>query len=122
MTGDPPTPFRGAALRVAVGGAAGAATRWAVVAAASTGADFPWPTLLVNIVGCFVVGLLARAPRTTVLLVGLGFAGGLTTFSTFSVELAGLLRNGHAGIGLAYLGASLILGVAAVIAGRRVAP
>lgn len=122
MTGDPPTPFPGGALRVALGGVAGATARWAIVATVAAGADFPWPTLLVNVVGCFVVGMLARAGRTTVLLVGLGFAGGLTTFSTFSVELAGLVRDGEGPLALSYGAASLVLGTAAVVAGRHLAP
>lgn len=102
----------------------GAAARWGVMSLSATTADgstWPWPTLLVNIAGCFAVGLLIRAPRSTVLLAGTGFAGGLTTFSTFSVEIATLLRADDVVGGSTYLLASVGLGIAAVIAGQRIA-
>ena len=93
--------------------------RWAVVAAAAASTAFPWPTLVVNIAGCFVVGLLVRADRAPVLLLGIGFAGGLTTFSTFTLEIARLLDRSDALTATLYLGASLAGGMAAVVAGHR---
>ena len=49
--------------------------------------------------------------------VGIGFCGGLTTFSTFAVETAGFLREGRTGLALAYAIASLFASVAAAVAG-----
>ena len=104
---------------VAVGGAAGAVARWALLAAA-TPPQFPWPTLLVNLVGCGLLGILmGRLTRpSTLLLVGTGLCGGLTTFSTFAVEVADLLRHDDGVLGLAYLAASLVGGLAAFRGGR----
>lgn len=76
---------------------------------------------MVNVVGCFLLGLLITVDRSTTVLLGAGFAGGLTTFSTFSLELAELLDDGEAAIASSYLLASLVLGLAAVGAGRAVA-
>jgi fluoride exporter len=102
---------------VAFGGTVGAVARWAVIAATGDW-TFPWPTLVVNVVGCFVVGVLTRSPRSTAVLAGVGFAGGLTTFSTFSLEVADLLEGSQAGIAVTYVAASLGGGLAAVVAGR----
>ena len=111
---------RRAALLVAAGGTVGAIVRWAIGAAADHGA-FPWPTLLVNLAGCALLGAALRTRRDDVRhLVGVGFCGGLTTFSTFSVELAGLLRDDRTGIAVGYLAASVAGGVAAALAGARV--
>ena len=104
---------------VAVGGAAGAFARWALLTAA-TPPQFPWPTLLVNLVGCGLLGILMgrRARPSTLLLVGTGLCGGLTTFSTFAVEVADLLRHDDSAVGLAYLAASVVGGLAAFRSGR----
>ena len=124
MTVGRPTPVpartrltAGDARRVAAGGAAGAVVRWAVVTWAASSSAFPWPTLLVNLVGCLVVGMLFRSPRSTVMLLGVGFAGGLTTFSTFAVEVAALLDGTDPGTAVAYVVTSVLGGVAAVVVG-----
>ena len=106
---------------VAVGGTAGAVGRWALLAA-STPPQFPWPTLLVNLVGCGLLGILMgrRARPSILLLVGTGLCGGLTTFSTFAVEVADLLRHDDSVLGLAYLAASVAGGLAAFRGGRSV--
>ena len=104
---------------VAVGGAAGAVVRWALLAAA-TPPQFPWPTLLINLVGCGLLGILMgrRTRPSTLLLVGTGLCGGLTTFSTFAVEVADLLRHDDGALGLAYLAASVVGGLAVFRGGR----
>ena len=104
---------------VAVGGAAGAVARWALLAAA-TPPQFPWPTLLINLVGCGLLGILMgrRTRPSTLLLVGTGLCGGLTTFSTFAVEVADLVRHDDGALGLAYLVASVVGGLAAFRGGR----
>jgi len=103
---------------VAVGGAVGASLRWAVLATIGISGGFPWWTLVVNVVGCLGLGLLVRAERSAGLGLGTGLCGGLTTFSTFSVEVAELLDQGRAVVAAGYVGASLVLGLAAVLAGR----
>lgn len=78
--------------------------------------DFPWATLLVNIVGCAVAGVLyAAAERTglsapvrTALLVG--FCGGLTTFSAYSLQIVQLLEKGRALPAVVYFAVSPALG------------
>lgn len=114
---------------VAVGGAAGTVTRAAVDRALPTaGPGFPWATWTVNIVGCLVVGLvivasLERAAPSRYMrpLLGTGFCGGLTTFSTFAVETDRLVRAGSEAIAAAYVAASLAAGLLAVAAGVALA-
>lgn len=89
-------------LVVTVGGGIGAAARYLLSAwvHAAFGQAFPWGTLLVNVVGSFIIGLvmvlsLERgivSPEVRLLLTT-GFCGGLTTFSTFSYETLALLRG-----------------------------
>lgn len=90
-------------LAVAVGGSIGATTRYLVStwAAERFGADFPYGTLIVNVVGCFIIGafMTATTERFIVnpywrLIVTVGFVGGLTTFSSFSYESFKLLEDG----------------------------
>ncbi|SOD70726.1 camphor resistance protein CrcB [Jatrophihabitans sp. GAS493] len=80
---------------------------------------FPYGTLLVNVIGCFILGVVtagsvdAHWGGRVVALVGTGLCGGLTTFSTFAVESVQLRRHRRAGVMLAYLAASLLLGIGA---------
>ena len=106
-------------LLVAVGGTMGAGLRWAVLEATPE-VVFPWPVLVVNLVGCALLGALLglEAPRSTRLLVGTGLCGGLTTFSTFTVEVAQLLRADDAPTAVAYIVASVIGGLAVATAAR----
>lgn len=110
-------------LAIALGGAAGAASRWAVGAAVGHGTGFPWATFAVNVAGCLLLGLLLAEewdhPRLRWLLHdggGIGFCGGLTTFSTFAVEGVDLVDRGRALLAAGYLAASLVAGVAAYVA------
>jgi len=111
---------------VAVGGATGAGARWAVLAAVPPG-RFPWPVLAINVIGSLVLGAVMaqeRQPRRRRLvhdMVGIGFCGGLTTMSTFAVEVAELLGDGARTTGLLYAVASVAGGLAAVVAGAAVA-
>jgi CrcB protein len=113
------------ALLVFLGGALGAPLRYLVDKAVQGRHDsvFPWGTLTVNLVGCFVLGALTGAaaahglPRDWVLLLGTGFCGGLTTFSTFGYETVRLLEDGSlAEAGLNAVG-SLVLGLGAAAGG-----
>ena len=104
---------------VAAGGAVGAGARWGVLAVVDS-SGFPWPTLTTNLVGCALLGVfLGRRSRPSILLfLGAGLCGGLTTFSTFAVEVADLLRQGSGGLAVAYLVASVAGGLTAFQTGR----
>lgn len=104
---------------VGIGGALGATIRWAI-AELWTVTDFPWATLVINVLGCALLGRLSSADRSTetARFLGGGFCGGLTTFSTLSVEVVTLLDRGDSATAAVYLGASVVLGVAAYVASR----
>ncbi|MCI0751499.1 MAG: fluoride efflux transporter CrcB [Flammeovirgaceae bacterium] len=77
---------------------------------------FPWGTLGVNVVGCFVIGLIfglsekGSLNQEWRLFFATGLCGGFTTFSAFSNETFGMLRDGQHGYALLYIGMSVILG------------
>lgn len=138
---DPDVPARAArplhlrpraAVWVAAGGIAGTAVRYGLALLWPTPAGgWPWATFVVNVVGAFVLGVLLEAlvragddsgwRRRLRLLLGTGFCGSLTTYSTFAVEADLLVRDHATGTAAAYLAASLVAGVAAVAAGIAVA-
>jgi fluoride exporter len=106
---------------VFIGGVAGAMARAGVVEALPHDPGrWPWATLLVNVAGAFVLGAVAAHGARRALL-GQGFCGALTTFSTLQLELLQMLDAGRAGLALAYAAVSLALGVAAAELGRRAA-
>jgi len=98
-------------LLVAVGGAAGALIRWAVGRWLAT-SGLPWATLVVNLAGSLLLGVVAAAsdgwPRT---LLGTGVAGALTTYSAFALDTVLLERNGRRAQAVANVVGSLALGV-----------
>jgi CrcB protein len=106
----------GLLLAVAIGGVVGTLLRAAVAQALPPSATgFPWAILVVNLVGCAIVGFVIVAALERVApgryfrpLVGTGFCGGLTTFSTFVVEVDLLVRAGHVGTATGYVAASLV--------------
>ena len=108
------------ALGAAVGGVARYLTSFFI---ASPTGGFPWATFVVNVVGSFIIGLILflyseRSPNESMrLLLGVGFCGGLTTFSTFSAETIQLLQMHKEIVAFAYIGASLICSLAATYAG-----
>lgn len=88
--------------------------------------NFPAGTLIVNIVGCFLIGLFnAMADKNDAisadvrLALTTGFCGGFTTFSTFANENVNLLRNGNYLLFSAYTLSSFIIGIVAVILGSN---
>ena len=119
----------GLLLTIALGGAVGTVARAAIDRALPAGGSgFPWATWTVNVAGSLVIGLVVVAAleraapgRYLLPLVGTGFCGGLTTFSTFAVETDRLVRAGHAGTALAYVAASLAGGLLAAAAGAAIA-
>lgn len=78
---------------------------------------FPWATLSINLIGCFVLGYATHFLFKTTLhqyamtALGTGFVGSFTTFSTFSVESVELLRTGFFGYALLYISISLFGGL-----------
>lgn len=116
----------GAALLVFVGGGLGAMLRHGVnrLAFAIWGAAFPAGTMIVNVVGSLVMGLLiglfAAYPainQPARLFLTTGLLGGFTTFSAFSLDALTLYERGQIGLALGYVAASVILSLAAIAAG-----
>lgn len=107
---------------VALGGFAGATCRYLVSPAAPVG--FPWGTLVVNVAGSFLLGVLlyesrlvgALSPETR-LVVGTGFLSSFTTYSTFALETASLDPQ----LAVLNVAANYALGLLAVLAGRLLA-
>jgi CrcB protein len=114
-------------LAVAIGGAAGAICRHLVNLICSR-YHFALGTLLVNIVGCFLVGLLItlrtsneqRWDEFTHSVLTIGFLGALTTFSTFGYQTAHLLSTAQHGLGLLNIAGNMLLGLLAVYVGIEV--
>src|SRR4051812_28098059 len=114
-------------LAIALGGALGSLARYGVGHAALTkipnGADFPYGTLIVNILGSFLIGCCINAlPNNPDLrfFVVTGFLGGFTTFSAFSLDILSLVRSEQAMSAFIYLALSLVLSLAAVFVGAQV--
>jgi CrcB protein len=101
-------------IGVAVCGALGAVARFRVDSAVSARVltDFPLGTLTVNLTGAFALGALigGGAPNRVAFLLGTGFMGGYTTFSTWMVESERLGEAGEVALLLANLGLSMLLG------------
>ena len=117
-------------LIVGLGGAAGSILRYAVQKffQSQTAAAFPSGTLLVNIAGCFLIGILwGIASRSLTwneevkLLLMTGFCGGFTTFSAFTLEGIGLLKENKTALFFIYLTASVVGGLLATFIGIRIA-
>jgi CrcB protein len=117
-------------LYVALGGALGSVSRYLVgiwAQTASKSIDFPYGTLTVNLIGCFVIGFLSQlvesrgvfTPESRA-LVFIGILGGFTTFSSFGNDTVNLLREGETFNALANVGANVILGLALVWLGRAI--
>jgi CrcB protein len=106
---------------IALGGAAGSVLRYLIGGAVqrASHSGFPFGTLIVNVLGCVAVGLLFRAfpghPHQQELRAALiiGFCGGFTTFSTFSVETIGLIQGGEWTKATLYVALSVAAGLAA---------
>src|SRR3954469_10743290 len=114
---------------VALGGMLGATARSAIARAIPTPAgQFPWATFWTNLSGSFVLGalvvvLVARVPSGRYLrpFLATGVIGAYTTMSTYLVETALLIKDGHAATGLLYGAASLAAGIGLAAAGLTVA-
>ena len=103
---------------VAVAGAAGGLARYGVTQAFGTAAA-PWTVVAVNVLGSFVLGLLAGIGigEDARLIAGVGFLGGFTTFSTFSLDVFADLEAGRPGRAAAIVVLSVVLGVGGAAVG-----
>jgi len=115
-------------LSVVLGSAIGGAGRYALsgVVANWIGATFPWGTLIVNVTGCFVIGIFntvtgpdggVLVPANIRILVMAGVCGGYTTWSTASWETIHLLHTGHRSVAVFYTLGSLIVCIGAAAVG-----
>ena len=112
-----------------VAGAVGAPARYLLDDAISsrTQGVFPWGTLVINVSGSFLVGLLAglalfhALPATPRVILGTGFCGAYTTFSTFTYETVRLVEEGAVNEAVRNALASLVLGAGAAAAGLAAA-
>lgn len=104
---------------VAIGGGIGATSRYLVSnwAAQRFGADFPYGTLLVNVVGCFIIGAFMTLITERIivspywrLLITVGFVGGLTTFSSYSYETFKLLQDANVTMAMYNIMLNLVVG------------
>lgn len=112
-------------LLVFLGGAVGAPARYLLDRFVQRRHDsvFPWGTLSVNIVGSFILGLVTgvQPPGAVAALIGTGFCGGLTTFSTFGFETVRLLEEGSLQAAALNALGSLALGVLFALGGYGLA-
>jgi fluoride exporter len=116
------------AAAVAAGGALGALARFGLSGWVTTwaAAPFPWGTLAANALGSFLLGIFAavgtgRLPTELRAGLTVGLCGGMTTFSTFDLEVHALLTRGDWAAALAYAGISVTACLAGVAAGLRLA-
>ena len=116
-------------LLVALGGGIGACLRYLIgLIPLKEPFTFPVKTLFINLLGCFVIGLIAAlavknsslSPKV-VLFIKTGLCGGFTTFSTFALETETLIKTGHLGLALLYIALSLLAGVGLAFAGQVLA-
>ena len=119
-------------LWVALGSAIGGCLRYALgrELLPQHSAVFPWSTVLINIIGSFVIGFFGTltvggsrwaVPESTRIFVMVGLCGGFTTFSAFSLQTFDLLRSGYWGRALLNVGLSILLCLGAVAVGHWIA-
>ena len=111
-------------LLVGAGSFIGGAARYAVSLLMRSAEGFPWGTFTVNMIGCFLIGILGgwmvRQPNISPaisLFLSVGFCGGFTTFSTFSKESLALLQSCHYIPFALYAIGSVALGIICVAIG-----
>ena len=118
-------------IAVLLGGAFGSGLRYGLstfIYSALKQPMFPYANLIINVSGSFAIGLLAELFESRVMVSPImrvailtGVLGGYTTFSSFSFETYSLLRDGETGLAILNASASVLLGLAAVWAGVRIA-
>jgi CrcB protein len=118
-------------LLVGLGGAFGSISRYLLgtwIQSFSRSLDFPYGTLTVNLIGCFVIGFLSQLAEARGVFTSesrafifVGVLGGFTTFSSFGNDTINLIRAGAMFNALMNIGTNMILGLALVWVGRTVA-
>jgi fluoride exporter len=115
-------------LYIAVFGALGSVARYGLgLWVRGLGVGFPYGTLLVNVIGCLVLGFVAtlalenRVSEEVRLAIAVGFCGAFTTFSSFELEVMNALLEGRGWLAALYVVSSVLLGFLAVLAGRGLA-
>lgn len=109
---------------VAAGGAAGATARFLVGTLAEPLGGYPWGTFTVNVIGSFLLGLLAGAlswnpaPELRAFLT-VGLLGGFTTFSAFSLDIVLLAERGRLELAAVYFASTVFCSVGGLVAGLR---
>lgn len=115
-------------ILVMIGGFFGAVCRFALGDWILTNNGFPLDTFFINLIGCFSLGWFLtfvsqkeRIRPEFTLMIGTGFIGSFTTFSTFSAETLDLLQRGHIFAGIIYVLSSTILGITLAYLGSKLA-
>lgn len=110
-------------LLAAACGGLGAAARYLVDlgAARLVGTRFPWGVLVINVTGSLALGLVVGTLPDAAFVVGTGFLGGYTTFSTAMVDTVALWRDGERGASVLYAAGMLLAGLSAAALGLVVA-
>jgi CrcB protein len=117
-------------ILIALFGAVGTLARYGLqgLVQARTGGTFPYGTLLVNLTGCFFLGLIAQFTMNRMVIspdwrmvIAVGFFGGYTTFSSFGWETAKMMETGEWARASLYVGASVAAGLFLSVAGIRLA-
>ena len=103
-------------LFVAIGGMAGAASRWGLLEVLPGKSSWPWQIFIINMAGSCILGLIVSKPfqrlsPRSISALATGLCGSFTTFSVFSLDLAELLRSNQIYISFTYLGSSIIGGL-----------
>ncbi|HWW18442.1 MAG TPA: fluoride efflux transporter CrcB [Candidatus Saccharimonadales bacterium] len=115
---------------IAIFGAVGTLARYGLqgLVQVRTASTFPYGTLLVNLSGCFLLGLIGQFTLNRMVIspdwrvaIAVGFFGGYTTFSSFGWETAKMLEDGEWVRASAYVGASIVVGLLLSVAGIRLA-
>lgn len=111
-------------LQVAIGGALGASARYLtnVSLTRALGPGFPWGTVVVNIIGSLVMGILVvalakKGANAYAPLLLTGMMGGFTTFSAFSLDALALFERGHVATAMGYVAGTVTLSIAAFVVG-----
>jgi len=117
-------------LLIAIFGAVGTLTRYGLqgIVQVRAGGAFPYGTLLINLTGCFLLGLIGQLTLNRLLIspdwrvaITVGFFGGYTTFSSFGWETAKMLEDGEWLRATTYVAASVFVGLFLSVAGIRLA-
>jgi len=115
-------------ILVIIGGFFGAICRFSIGEWIIKNNGFPLSTFIINMIGCFILGwFLTYANKTKkvkpafTLMIGTGFIGSFTTFSTFSVETLHLLQKGLILTAILYVFASTVIGIGLAYAGHKLA-